>query len=145
MYITERKSHQRKAVSVSRLGDEDFKGLTVKRYSFNWKKLKGVSDLFKLTLLDNKEIRGLMAVDHYPDEKRLEIKLLAVSAENKGPEKQYERIAGCLIAYACREAVKNYSSYPCVSLIPKTELKQHYIENTTCLMQAGLCIWKMSR
>ena len=30
--------------------------------------------------------------------------------------------------FACREAIKFYAENACVSLFPKTELKQHYIK-----------------
>ncbi len=128
MHITERESHKRKAVLVRRMDDAGINSLSVKRYSFNWKKLKGVGELYRLTLEGDEDILGVMAVIPYPDEQRLEIKLLAASAENIGKDKYYEGIAGCLIAYACREAVIRYSPYPCVSLIPKTELRKHYIQ-----------------
>jgi hypothetical protein len=51
---------------------------------------------------------------------------LACSIENKGRFKQYDRIVGCLIAYACRLSVSRYLEDACVSLIPKTELINHY-------------------
>ena len=67
-----------------------------------------------------------MALIDFPSEKRIEIKLLATSIENKGKFKQYDRIIGCLIAYACRLSAKKYMEEACVSLIPKTELINHY-------------------
>ena len=67
-----------------------------------------------------------MALIDYPDEYRVEIKLLASSIENQGRNKKYERIAGCMIAFACRMAESKYWKFACVSLIPKTRLIDHY-------------------
>jgi DTW domain-containing protein YfiP len=69
----------------------------------------------------------LIALIDFPEEERTEIKLLTVSIENIGKQKQFDRIAGCLIAFAAREAVRKFKKFPALSLIPKTELKQHYI------------------
>ena len=63
-----------------------------------------------------------------PEEKRIEIKLLASSVENIGKEKIYEGIADCLIAFACRSGVEKYGVDACISLVPKTELIRHYTE-----------------
>jgi hypothetical protein len=71
---------------------------------------------------------GAVGLVDWPEEKRIEIKLLAVSAGNIGKQRSYDGIAGCLIAYACRLAVAKYESEACVSLVPKTELVRHYME-----------------
>ena len=68
-----------------------------------------------------------MALIDYPEEKRIEIKLLANSIDNQGKNKKYDRIAGCMIAFACRLSKAKYRGYACVSLVPKTELIQYYI------------------
>ncbi|MCW3105844.1 MAG: hypothetical protein JWQ09_350 [Segetibacter sp.] len=60
-------------------------------------------------------------------EQRIEIKLLSVSAENVGTGKQIDRIAGNLIAFACRMAIKKYGSLAAVSLVPKTLLRSYYV------------------
>ncbi|MEO7212961.1 hypothetical protein [Mucilaginibacter sp.] len=126
MHIILKENNERHVVLVSPIEDVDFKKLTVKRYFFNWKKLKDESSIFKLTLANSKDILGLIALVAHPEE-RIEIKLLAVSAENVGKNKQFDRIAGCLIAFAGREAIRKFQNYPALSLIPKTELKQSYI------------------
>jgi hypothetical protein len=59
---------------------------------------------------------------------RMEIKLLTSSIENVGATKNFEGIAACLLAYACGESLKNYGELACVSLLPKTALKEHYME-----------------
>jgi hypothetical protein len=136
MHIIERTSNEMKQVHVRLVDDSDFKTITVRRHSFNWKKIKNESLIYKLTLINSKDILGLIAIVDYPEEQRSEIKLLAVSAENLGKEKKFEGIAGCLIAFACKEALLKFKDFPCVSLIPKTELKQHYI-NKYHMIDAG--------
>jgi hypothetical protein len=39
----------------------------------------------------------------------------------------YDGIAGCLIAFVGREALRKYADFACISLVPKTELKPYYM------------------
>lgn len=128
MYITEIKTNENKLVYISEVDKNDLKRITVKRYLFNWKKLKETSKLYKLALIENDDIMGLIALIDYPDEERTEIKLLSLSLENIGKGKKHDRVAGCLIAFAAREAIMKFKRYPAITLIPKTELRQHYIK-----------------
>src|SRR6185437_4162844 len=112
--------------SVTPLVNADFKQITKKRYFFDWKKERGMSNLFKLTLQGESEILGLLALIDFPREFRVQIHLLCVSRENQGKDKKYEGIAGSLIAYAGRIAISKYFEQACVSLLPKTELRSHY-------------------
>jgi len=136
MHIVERAGNKKKLTHIRPVDDKDFKTITVKRYFFYWKKIKSTCPVFKLTLIDSNDILGLIALVDYYEEQRTEIKLLAVSIENLGKEKQFEGTAGCLIAFACKEALLKFENFPCVSLIPKTELKQHYI-NKYHMIDAG--------
>jgi len=65
-------------------------------------------------------------VDH-PGDRRIEVKLLACSLDNKGKNKIYDRVAGCLIVFACSLSSDKYEVDACISLIPKTELIKHYM------------------
>lgn len=112
--------------SVTPLVNADFKQITKKRYFFDWKKERGISDLFKLTLQGESEILGLLALIDFPQEFRVQIHLLCVSRENLGKDKKYEGIAGSLIAFAGRVAITKYLEQACISLLPKTELRSHY-------------------
>jgi hypothetical protein len=112
--------------SVTPLVNADFKQITKKRYFFDWKKERGISDLFKLTLKGESEILGLLALVDFPREFRMQIHLLCVSRENQGKDKIYEGIAGSLIAFAGRVAITKYFEQACISLLPKTELRSHY-------------------
>ena len=106
----------------------DLNALTKKRYSFSWKQFKEPKDLYKLQIKGNDDVLGVMYLEDTPAERRIEIKLLACSVENKGRNKVFDGIAGCLIAYACQIAKMKYRNLACVSLLPKTLLRQHYVE-----------------
>ena len=114
-------------IVIERVTIGDYKLLTKERYFFDWKKEKDF-DVFKLTIENSDDILGLLSLKNIEQEHRFEIKLLATSIENCGKNKTYEGIAENLIAYACRLAVLFYAENGCVSLLPKTELKQHYIQ-----------------
>jgi hypothetical protein len=130
-------------VVVEPVKEEELKKLTVKRYFFRWKEVARQAGLYKMVLQGDEDIKGVAGFIDYPDEARIEIKLLAASRENvilkreKGKkEKEYENIAAGLIAYACRMAVAKYGEQACVSLVPKTELKEHYMQQYG-MMDAG--------
>lgn len=122
-------------VIVTPVLENDLKKLSVKRFFFKWKEVAKQAALFKLYIEGEEDIKGVMGLIDYPTEKRIEIRLLAVSKENvilksqKGKKtKEYAHIAGNLIAYAGRISIAKYGASACISLIPKTELKKHYIE-----------------
>jgi hypothetical protein len=126
MAIIEVVTGKKLTASISPLEDADFKQITKKRYFFDWKKERGTSDLFKLTLQGKSEILGLLALIGFPREFRMQIHLLCVSRENQGKAKKYEGIPGSLIAFAARTAISKYFEQACISLLPKTELRTHY-------------------
>jgi len=126
MYVTEIQTGLKHEVSILEAEDKDYKILTKSRFFFNWKDQKTSSTVYKLVKKDD-NILGAMALLYIPQENRIEISLLAVSKENKGTGKIYENIAGCLIAYACEQALFSYGELACISLIPKTELKSYYM------------------
>ena len=126
MVVIEVATGRKLTTSISPLEDADFKLITKKKYFFDWRKEKGVADLFKLTLQGESEILGLLAIIDFPREFRMQIHLLCVSRENQGKAKKYEGIAGTLIAFAARTAISKYFEQACISLLPKTELRTHY-------------------
>jgi len=128
MTITEIRTNKKVGVVVSPVNSDDLKVLTTKRYYFSWKKISLEAKLYKLCIAGQDDILGVIALVDIPEEMRIEIRLLACSKENVGKNKLYNHIAGCLIVFTCREAVKNYGDKACVSLLPKTILKEHYKE-----------------
>jgi hypothetical protein len=127
MNITHVKTSEKKDVIIELLTESDYKGITKEKYHFDWKTEKS-NTVYKLRLLDDNAILGLMSIKEYPSEDRIEIVLLASSTDNTGKNKIYEGIAGALIAYACREAIKLFGENACVSITPKTELKKYYMK-----------------
>ena len=125
-----------KSVEVRVLGveSEDFKKLNKARYFFNWNAYKKGYSVYKLTKSEEDDILGVMAIIDIPAELRIEISLLCCSKENYSHTKQFDRIAGCLIA--SREAVKKYGGNAAISLLPKTDLREHY-KNKYGMEEAG--------
>lgn len=72
-------------------------------------------EVYKLRLKTSELILGLMClIDHRdPETRAIEIELLEVSIENTRSTKKWDRIAGCLIAYACRESFKRGDDFDC--------------------------------
>ena len=71
-------------VAISPVESKDFRQITKKRYSFDWKKERGVADMFKLTAAGQSDILGLVSVIDFPGEYRLQIHLFCASQENIG-------------------------------------------------------------
>lgn len=127
MKIIDVKNSTKKKIIIELIDERDYRKLTKSRYWFDWRTEKDYL-VYKLRLEGSSDILGIMSLIHHEEEKRFAINLLAVSKENRGKQKTYENIAGNLISYACREAVRLYALEGCVSLVPKTELKEHYIK-----------------
>lgn len=128
MKVLEIASGIRKEIVIELAESDDYKVLVKKRFSFVWKVVRKTAVVYKLQIEGDDDILGALGLVDWPDEQRIEIKLLASSVENIGKDKIYEGIAGCLIAFACRLAVTKYGIRACVSLVPKTELIKHYME-----------------
>ena len=125
MYVIEVGNKKKLEVSIEALQKSDFKQISKHRHFFDWEE-ESTYDVFKLVLKGQNDILGLMSTQRIDKESRIHIRLLAVSKENRGRKKQYDRIAGNLIAFAARQAILLYSPLPCLSLRPKTELRDHY-------------------
>lgn len=126
MEITHVRSSEKKDVVVELVLENDYLFITEEDYHFDWE-LEKENSVYKLKFPDDDEILGLMSLKIISSEKRIEIVLLASSASNTGNNKIYDGIAGNLIAFACRESIKLFGEYACVSLHPKTELRNYYM------------------
>lgn len=125
--ITYVKDSSKIEIIIQPVKEDDYKKITKSKFYFNWKTEKD-NDVYKLMIAGTDEIVGLISLINYPEEQRHQINLLAVSKENRGKNKVYDKIAGNLIAFACRESMKLYGQDACVSLVPKTKLRPHYIK-----------------
>ena len=140
MVIVELATGREISVAISPLESRDFRQITKKRYSFDWKKERGVATIFKLTIIDQSDILGLASIVDFPDESRLQIHLICASLENIGKNKKYQGIVGCLIGFIGQLALKKYFGFACVSLLPKTELRAYY-KREYGMMDGGLQLY----
>lgn len=94
------------------------------QFEFNWKEEKQYL-VHKIRLNIENEILGLIALENIPKEYRIHIRLIENSNKNKGTNKEYDFVAGCLIARSCQIAFeKEYDGF--VSLKPKSALRGFY-------------------
>jgi hypothetical protein len=127
MYVIELSTNSFHPVEVIPVESSDYKLFLKKRYFFDWSEEKG-NEVYKLVLKGANNVLGLVSIERIPSEWRVHIRLLTVSLENKGKSKQYDRIAGNLITHTAKIAVREYGELACVSLRPKSEIVQHYID-----------------
>jgi len=127
MYLLHLESQKKVKAEVNLLANKEELRNILKTGSFEFDWLReGTHEIYAIRLSKDETVLGLMALKDVPGELRIEITLLESSMENVGENKVFGRIAGCLIAWACRLAfLKGYLGF--VSLIPKTSLIQHYI------------------
>jgi len=127
MLLFNRKNQFWEEAEISSLPEKELKNIqSGDRFKFNWQ-IEAAHEIYAISLLSPQKTMGLISLKNLPAELRLEIRLLEVSAENVGREKEYEGIAGSLIAYACRTAF-NLGYFGFVSLVPKTRLVEHYMK-----------------
>lgn len=124
MFVQDNKTNAKHIVAVRGVNKTEL--ILHKGFNFKWE-IIDPQKVFKLTLAENDEAIGLMALELFDSEQRVEIKLIESSAGNIGRNKYYSRIAGCLLAHAARIAVTRYGARAAISLIPKTKLINHYI------------------
>ncbi len=127
MRIIEISTKKEYSVEILPVESDDYKYIKKDRYFFNWKTEKE-EEVYKLRIIGSNDILGLVSIERIPQEWRLHIRLLSVSKENKGKEKQFDNITGNLIAHVAKIAVREYGELACVSLKPKIQIVKHYIE-----------------
>ncbi|SDE65201.1 hypothetical protein SAMN05216464_10899 [Mucilaginibacter pineti] len=127
MYVKASDTGEEVRVSITKIDAKEIALINKsKRFDFNWNKEKANS-VYKLTGEGIQEPLGLISLIERPDDLAMEIRLIAVSKDNKGKERKYERIAGCMIAFACKEAFTvGYQGFICLK--PKTLISDHYKE-----------------
>jgi len=95
-----------------------------KKFTFDWS-LEIENNVYKISLLEEEEILGLISLIDYPEEFRLHINLIESSKAYRGKKKSLDNIPGCLIAFTCQLSFESgYEGF--VSLVPKTELIKYY-------------------
>ncbi|MFH6958922.1 N-acetyltransferase [Flavobacterium aquidurense] len=127
MTIQETSSGKIYNVEILPVEDIDFKSIDKKRYFFDWKTERAY-EIYKLKIINSNDILGIISLERIPEEWRVHIRLLTVSLENKGANKIFDNIAANLITHAAKIAVAEYAELACVSLKPKSNIAQHYID-----------------
>ena len=128
MRILHAKSGRFHEAAIEIVKKEDWKKIKQQsdQFDFDWMKERKHT-VYQLKLIDNNTLLGLVAIIDIPKEYRLHIQLIENTRSNTGKKKEYDFIAGCLIAHVCRLAFsKNYEGF--VSLEPKTVLEKLYKE-----------------
>lgn len=127
MNVIETISGKKLYVEIKPIADGDYKALNKSRFFFDWK-AEQEFEVYKMQIIETNKIIGLISLEKIPEEWRVHIRLLTVSKENRGKEKKYDKIAGNLIAFAAKIAIKEFAEFACVSLRPKTQIAKHYID-----------------
>ncbi|AXG70919.1 hypothetical protein KORDIASMS9_03174 [Kordia sp. SMS9] len=138
MVITEIITGKKHRVQITPIIHDDYRTITKARYFFNWKQEKNF-EVYKLCTVTSNDILGLISLERIPSEWRVHIRLLTVSVENCGKKKKFGQIAGNLLTFAAKIAILEYAELACVSLRPKTEIAQHYI-NSYNMTSTGLTL-----
>lgn len=127
MYVQNNHTGEKRKVRISLVSPGEITKINkTKRFDFNWNKEK-LFKVYKLTIDDIDDPIGLFSLNERHEDYALEIRLLASSKENIGKMQKYNRIAGCLIAFACKEAFKaGFEGFVCLK--PKTLLEEYYIK-----------------
>ena len=105
----------------------ELKSLKKKGWNFNWL-AEDLSDatIYKLTLKNDDEIQGLIAVTDYPKDKALYINLAESAPSNIGLNKKYEGVGGHLFAIAAQVSLlKGYGGFLFLDA-KNTELVEYY-------------------
>lgn len=100
----------------------------IEQFEFDWNQEKD-NHIFKIVGINKEEgkILGLISLIDIQEEFRIHINFVESSKENQGKSKKVDKIAGCLIAFACQVAFeKGYIGF--TSLVPKTLLIPLYMK-----------------
>ena len=127
MKIIETSTGKEYSVEILPVESSELGTLSKERYFFDWK-IESNQEVYKLQIIGSRDILGLVSLERIPDEWRIHIRLITVSKENKGKGKKYDRITGNLITYVAKIAILEFGELACVSLRPKSQIAQHYID-----------------
>ncbi len=127
MKIIDTTTGENHSVDILPVETDELKTLNKDRYFFDGKTEKN-QEVYKLQIRGSSDILGLVSIERIIQEWRIHIRLLTVSKENKGHEKKYDKVAGNLIAYVAKIAIREFGELACVSLRPKSQIAQHYID-----------------
>ncbi len=109
----------------------DAKSLPLKKdgWQFNWRKLASIGHTYVLASRNTpNSVEGALCLSMKSG--MLFMEALELAPHNVGHKhKRYDHVAGCLIAYACRESFKTEGEYEgFLGFVSKTELIHWYVE-----------------
>lgn len=109
---------------------EDLKIITKKNgWSFSWKKeyKEANRQIYKLLILENTQIHGLISFEPIKSEQYIELHLIENAPHNYGTNKQFLGVAANMVAFACKCSFElGFEGF--VAFNAKTKLVKHYIE-----------------
>lgn len=138
-YLKRKDSGESLPAIIQKLLNEDFVSIQLsEQFEFNWN-IEREKEVYKITLIGNEdEVLGVMSLIDHSNEYRIHLNLIEVQTQHIGKHKQIDRIAGCLIAFACELAFeRGYEGF--VSLQPKSELIDLY-QNKYGFSQQGVLL-----
>ena len=112
MVVLEVKSGLLKKAEIVRAGNSDLP-LNKDGWSFNWRIAfkKANSEIYILRLKQDKDkiVQGIIQLVFLNG--MISMELIEIHPNNRGKYKQFDFVAGCLIAYGCRESFKLDNDY----------------------------------
>lgn len=111
MYVLDKKNDNLKKVIIEVVIPKEIK-VNSKKFEFDWYKLAKQRNSITYSLKFNEateEILGLLNLTNIQG--MLIMNMVEVTKENIGKEKNYDYIAGCLIAFACQQSFDIDSNY----------------------------------
>jgi hypothetical protein len=97
---------------------------------FNWKAefKESRKTLYKLALLGDNTIQGLISLEPVPNQLFIEMHLIETAPHNHPNKKKFAGVAGNLVAFACKMSFDlGFEGY--VAFTAKTNLVPHYVDS----------------
>ena len=107
--------------------ESELKGLKKQGWKFNWLSpdLKDAK-IFRLTLKDDDEIQGLVAISDFPKDSAMYVNIVESAPHNIGANKRFEGVGGHLFAIAVQESMnQGYGGFIFMDA-KNEELVRHY-------------------
>ncbi len=129
VFILNTKTKEKEPATISKLKSTEIP-LKKNGWNFNWKQLFKVegANFYKIALKESpKKVEGLLMLTIF-NEEMVFMNNLELAPYNIGKKKIYAEVAGCLLAFACRESIEkgvgHYNGF--LSFESKTELIELY-------------------
>lgn len=126
-YIEDRLTDERYYIDILPLSRHDLKQVLKKNgWHFNWRSefLHKHHTVYKLIIQGDTILQGLISIEIVPD--HIELPLIETAPHNFGRNKKYNRVAGNLVAFACKASF-DLGFEGNTAFKAKTLLIQHYM------------------